>query len=79
MGFRYAVVGAGRQGVAAAYDLARLGDAEQVLIVDVSREAAGAGARRVNELLGAEVAKGVVGDAARPEDLRGCWPVWMPS
>lgn len=70
MGFRYAVVGAGRQGVAAAYDLARFGDAEQVLVVDVSRDAADAGARRVNQLLGVEVAVGAEGDAARPEDLK---------
>jgi len=70
MRFRYAVVGAGRQGVAAAYDLARFGDAEQVLIVDVSRDAADAGAGRVNRLLGAEIAVGAEGDAARPGDLK---------
>lgn len=69
MGFRYAVLGAGRQGVAAAYDLARFGDAEQVLIVDVSREAAEFGARRVNRLVGREVAVGAHGDVARPEGL----------
>ena len=28
MGYTYAVVGAGRQGTAAAYDMAKLGDAE---------------------------------------------------
>ncbi len=69
MGFRYAVLGAGRQGVAAAYDLARFGDAEQILLVDVSREAAEVGARRVNRLVGREVAVGIHGDVAQPERL----------
>lgn len=69
MGFRYAVLGAGRQGVAAAYDLARFGDADQVLIVDVRREAAQAGADRVNRLLGTRVVAGAAGDAAKPNRL----------
>lgn len=34
MGYKYAVVGAGRQGIAAAYDLAKFGDAESVLLID---------------------------------------------
>src|ERR1700730_5357489 len=34
MGFRYAIIGSGRQGTAAAYDLALLGDAEYVLMAD---------------------------------------------
>lgn len=70
MGFRYAVLGGGRQGVAAAYDLARFGDAERVVIVDVARDAADAGATRVNQLLGVEVAAGAEGDAAHPESLK---------
>jgi saccharopine dehydrogenase-like NADP-dependent oxidoreductase len=36
MGFRYAVIGSGRQGASAAYDLARFGDAEYLLIADQS-------------------------------------------
>ena len=31
MGYKYAVVGAGRQGIAAAYDLAKFGDAEKIV------------------------------------------------
>ncbi|GAB4506468.1 MAG: saccharopine dehydrogenase C-terminal domain-containing protein [Anaerolineales bacterium] len=69
MAFRYAVLGAGRQGVAAAYDLARFGDAEQVLLVDARAEAAEAGANRVNRLVGRDVAVGVQGDVAQPERL----------
>ncbi|MCH6579884.1 MAG: saccharopine dehydrogenase NADP-binding domain-containing protein, partial [Nitrospinae bacterium] len=58
MKFRYAVLGAGRQGVAAAYDLARLGDAEEVRLVDLDPEAAMRGAERINTLLQAHVAQG---------------------
>ncbi len=67
MKFRYAVLGAGRQGVAAAYDLARLGDAEEVRLYDLDPETATQGAERVNTLLQSGVAKGRgldVGDAS---------------
>ncbi len=40
MGFRYAVIGAGRQGTAAAFDLARFGEAEYLLLADQSLEQA---------------------------------------
>lgn len=36
MGFRYAIIGSGRQGTAAAYDLARFGDATFLLMADQS-------------------------------------------
>src|ERR1700738_3558992 len=57
MGFRYAVIGSGRQGTAAAYDLALLGDAEYVLIADMSLAQAERSAARVNSLVGREVAR----------------------
>ncbi|MCR4392060.1 MAG: saccharopine dehydrogenase NADP-binding domain-containing protein [Candidatus Acetothermia bacterium] len=69
MGYRYAVAGAGRQGVAAAYDLARHGDAERVTLVDRDLRAAQAGAARVNALAGQEVAQALVGDVAQPTAL----------
>ena len=56
MGFRYAVIGSGRQGTAAAYDLALLGDAEYVLMADMSLAQAEQSAARVNQLVGREVA-----------------------
>lgn len=40
MSYVFAVLGGGRQGTAAAYDMARNGDAEKVYIGDVSLEAA---------------------------------------
>ena len=56
MSFVYGVVGAGRQGTAAAYDMARFGDASGVRIADLDQAAARAAAERVNRLVGAEVA-----------------------
>ena len=38
--FRYVILGSGRQGTAAAYDLARFGDAERVVMADVHMDAA---------------------------------------
>ncbi len=57
MSFVYAVLGAGRQGTAAAYDLAREGNAARVLIADVSLEAAQRAAARVNDLAGRALAE----------------------
>lgn len=57
MGFVYAVLGAGRQGTAAAYDMARFGEASKVLVADISLEAAVECAGRVNGLLGEQIAE----------------------
>ncbi len=57
MSFVYAVLGGGRQGTAAAFDMARFGDAERVFIGDISLEAARRSAARVNELLGSPLAE----------------------
>jgi lysine 6-dehydrogenase len=64
MTYTYAVLGGGRQGTAAAYDMARFGDAKAILIADIDRAAAASSAQRVNELIGSRVASGVVLDAA---------------
>jgi len=56
MGYRYAVLGSGRQGTAAAYDLARLGEAEFILVADQALAQAEQAATRVNTLIGREVA-----------------------
>jgi lysine 6-dehydrogenase len=52
----YAVLGAGRQGTAAAYDLAKNGQAAQVRLGDANLEQARSAAARVNKLLGREAA-----------------------
>ena len=56
MGLTYGVLGGGRQGTAAAYDMARFGNAEKVLIADVDIEAARKSAARVNRLIRSEIA-----------------------
>lgn len=58
MGFRYAILGAGLQGTAAAYDMGRFGDAEEILLLDRSESIATAAAARLNQLLGFEIARG---------------------
>jgi lysine 6-dehydrogenase len=64
MGFQYAVLGAGRQGTACAYDMIKFGDAEGVLLADQSLQAAQAAAARVNSLLGTGKARGIQLDVA---------------
>jgi len=54
---RYAVLGAGRQGTAAAHDMAVFGDADEIRLIDSDEERAGAAARRINELAGHPVAR----------------------
>lgn len=56
MGYRYTVIGAGRQGIAAAYDLALHGAAERIVLADLSAEAAERGAERLNALVTRPVA-----------------------
>ena len=62
MTWTYAVLGGGRQGTAAAYDMATHGDAARVLIGDLDGEAARSSAERVNRLVGRAVAEGVALD-----------------
>jgi len=69
VGYRYVVIGAGRQGVAAAYDLARHGEAERITLVDRDVAIARAGAERLNRLMGRHVANAAEGDASQPETL----------
>ncbi len=69
MSYRYVVVGAGRQGVAAAYDLARHGEAEEITLLDRDLGIAQAAARRLDQLLGRSVVEPVLGDASQPKTL----------
>jgi lysine 6-dehydrogenase len=57
MNYTYAVLGAGRQGTAAAYDMARWGDARRVILADRDAQVARQAAGRVNELLNAAIAE----------------------
>ncbi|MGQ9601801.1 MAG: saccharopine dehydrogenase family protein [Candidatus Bipolaricaulia bacterium] len=57
MGYRYLILGAGMQGTAAAYDFARFGEAETVVLADLDLERAEAAARRINRLTRGELAR----------------------
>ena len=59
MSYTYAVLGAGRQGTAAAYDMVRWGDARRVLLADYDLEVARRSAERVNELTSKTIAEPV--------------------
>lgn len=50
MSYRYLVLGAGRQGTAAGYDLTQFGDAEQLWIADSSLDQAKSAAEKINAL-----------------------------
>jgi lysine 6-dehydrogenase len=69
MGYRYAVLGAGRQGTACAYDLFRFGEADSVLLADQSLAAAQAAAARVNALLQIDRARATQLDVTDGEAL----------
>ena len=68
-GYRYVVLGAGRQGTAAAYDLARLGKASEVVLADKDVAQAHKSAERINTLLQRPVARAVSVDVTDQEAL----------
>ncbi len=59
----YAVVGAGRQGVAAAYDMAKWGNAASVILADANGDLAARAAERINHLIGRTIATATQVDA----------------
>ncbi len=61
--YKYGVLGAGRQGTAAAFDLAVRGEAASVVLADLDGARAEAAAARVNRLAGGAIATGVALDA----------------
>ena len=69
MGFRYAVLGAGRQGTAAAYDLATRGNADSVILADLDLNAAKAAAKRVNALAGTSAASAAKVDVTKADSV----------
>jgi lysine 6-dehydrogenase len=58
MEYIYAVLGAGRQGTASAYDMARWGEAKKVILIDRELAIAERSAQRVNQLMGTDIAVG---------------------
>ena len=70
MSYRYVIIGSGRQGTSCAYDLARHGEADSILMADADPDIADQAAARINRLVGREVAKGVRVDAGDGASLR---------
>ena len=66
----YAVLGAGRQGTAAAYDMARWGNAHSVVVADYDAFAAQKAVDRVNKLIGKAIAYAVPIDVEDPKAVR---------
>lgn len=67
MGFSYLVLGSGRQGIAAAYDLAKFGEATRITFADADFNQADRAADRVNELVRTNIAEAITLDV-RDED-----------
>lgn len=68
--YRYAVLGAGRQGTAAAYDLLVRGEADSVVLADVALDRAQASADRVNRLAGTDRASALPLDGSDGSAVR---------
>ncbi|MFI5384522.1 MAG: saccharopine dehydrogenase family protein [Fimbriimonadales bacterium] len=83
----FAILGAGMQGTAVAYDLAKHADPEQILMGDRDIEQAERNAARVNSLIDRNVCRAHTADALDPESLHkllepvdvlvSCVPYWM--
>jgi lysine 6-dehydrogenase len=83
----FAILGAGMQGTAVAYDLAKHADPELILMGDMDLEQAERNAARVNSLVNRNVCRAHTADALDPESLHrflepadvliSCVPYWM--
>ncbi len=87
MPYTYAILGSGMQGTAAAYDLARFGDAARILMGDRDLAVATRNAERVNGLVGQAICEPQQVDALDEQSLSrflepvdvvlSCVPYWM--
>jgi len=59
MAYSYLLLGAGRQGIAAAYDLARFGEASRLTLADLDQDRAQSAADKVNRLVGNPIADAI--------------------
>jgi lysine 6-dehydrogenase len=67
--YQYVVLGAGRQGLAIAYDLGKHCQASDIILADKDQRLARVGAARVNRLLGWKICRPVGADASNYEGL----------
>ena len=68
MGHRFLIVGAGKQGTAAAYDLAQHAAAERITLADLDGARAEAAADRIDRLVGRKVCDAFAVDLSRPAE-----------
>jgi lysine 6-dehydrogenase len=69
MSNNYAVLGAGRQGIAAAYDLAKFGDAKEIRMIDIDSNRAKASSERVNKLINKDIVIPILADVSDEKEL----------
>lgn len=68
--YNYGVLGAGRQGTAAAYDMAMFGNARKIVLGDIDPRLAKKAANRVNALCGRKVTEGGRVDVKHPSQVK---------
>jgi len=83
----FAILGAGMQGTAVAYDLAKFADPEVIIMGDVDPDQSQTNADRINTLVGRKICTSKQVDALDPESLHkflepadvviSCVPYWM--
>jgi len=76
MAYSYIILGAGRQGIAAAYDLALFGEASHITLADVDGALARAAADRVNQLVHGGAAQALALDVRNEEAVRDAFKAY---
>lgn len=70
MKYNYAIIGSGKQGTAAAYDLIKFGDASKVLLIDSNLETAKDSAALLNSMMNTNVCIPLQIDVSNIDELR---------
>ncbi len=68
--YNYAIIGAGRQGAASAFDLVRFGEAKKIIIADYYEAASRNTANKVNALTGEDVCVPLRADASGENEMK---------
>jgi lysine 6-dehydrogenase len=67
--FTYVILGAGRQGSAAAYDLALFGQTKKIILADSNQKISAKSAARINKLVGKPIAESASVDVTNTDEL----------
>lgn len=70
MGYKYAILGSGKQGTASAYDLIKFGEAEEILLFDIDENSAKASAELLKNLLNRDICQPIRIDIKNSENLK---------